>query len=410
MTANDIPQRECEAIERRALAAFERARADGLRRPARVEFGVGAMERLTRLLPAAPPAVAALLTESAPYARDLEERARALLERAGFRVARVSVAAGEPTDETVRAAVTIARAARPAIVVAAGGGSVIDTGKAVAALAVNDGDVEEYLEGHDSPRALERDPLPCAAIPTTAGTGAEMTRNAVIGLPVQGVKRSLRDDRLVPRLAIVDPSLTVALPRGPTAAGGMDALTQLIESCISTKRKPPATALALAALPGVRRALPRCCETPGDLGARAAMSFAASASGVSLANAGLAMAHGYAAALGAAAGLPHGVACAILLPHALRYNRDACPDELAAALAAFLGTEERGAAAIDRGIAEIEALNARMGIPPDLKHLRLAPDRAERIADLAAGSSMSGNPVPLNADPDARRRFLAALV
>jgi alcohol dehydrogenase class IV len=188
----------------------------------------------------------------------------------------------------------------------------------------------------------------------------------------------------------------------------MDALTQLIEACISTRRRVEVSALAHRALRYPLDALPRCVETPGDRAARAAMSMAASISGICLANTGLAMTHGIAAALGAWHGVPHGTACGIVLPHALRFLRDACTKDLAYALTAFLGESAADGDTIDRGILAIEDLGRRLGVPPDLKHLNLTGEQTDTLAKASIGNSMRGNPIPMT--PDAVLAFIRKLV
>jgi alcohol dehydrogenase class IV len=293
------------------------------------------------------------------------------------------------------------------VVAAVGGGSVMDCAKAVAAIARNEGPVENYVEGVGTGRELAADPIPMIAAPTTSGTGAEMTRNAVIADRRRSYKKSLRDPRMIPAAALIDPALTCSCPRAVTAGAGMDAVTQLIEPCISVKRRPGPTALALRALRHAGAALPRCCTDPQDLAAREAMALVGAVSGICLANAGLGLVHGIASGLGAWFPVPHGMICGVLLPHALHYNRDACPEELGAALGAFLHEDEVGSAVIDRGIAAVQALNDEIGLPPDLKHLGLTEAQVRAVAEASMGSSMSGNPIPM--DPDRVYAFLRPL-
>ncbi len=313
---------------------------------------------------------------------------------------------GEPSAESVDALATRARTKRLSLVIAVGGGSVIDTGKAVAALVTNDGSVEDYLEGPHGARSLAADPLPLIAVPTTAGTGSEMTRNAVVLSRRQGCKRSLRDDRLFPRIALIDPELCLGAPREVTVASGLDAITQLIESAITIRRKPEVTAFATDALGGLAEALQRCAEAPEDLDARALMSAAASISGACLANSGLGLAHGVAAALGAKHGVPHGLACGILLPHVLRWNLRACPTEIAGALAALFAVDPARSPDPSDLVNRLGEWVARLGIPRDLRHLRLAASDLDELSALSMGSSMSGNPVAMT--PAMVREFLAA--
>jgi alcohol dehydrogenase class IV len=322
---------------------------------------------------------------------------RAALGEAGFRVAAVVPVEGEPTVDAVDAASARVRDAAPVLLVAVGGGSAMDTAKALAALATNPGSVQDYLEGVGRGLTVDRDPLPLLAIPTTAGTGAEMTKNAVIADYRQGFKKSMRDSRLIPRAAMLDPRLTATMPRAVTAAGGMDAITQLIESCISTKRSAGSTALAHHCLRWVHDALPACCEHPDNMHARGAMLLASAMSGVCLANAGLALAHGIASGLGGLHPVPHGRICGILLPHTLRYNHEACAEEIQLALAAFLNESKPRANTIDRGIAALEELVRRTGLPLNFKELGLSDAQVHAVAEHSLGSSLSGNPIPMTA-------------
>ncbi|MEM7396645.1 MAG: iron-containing alcohol dehydrogenase, partial [Verrucomicrobiota bacterium] len=290
------------------------------------------------------------------------------------------------------------------LVIGAGGGSPIDVAKAIAALLTNRGQVEDYLEGVGQGFKVEAEPVPTIAIPTTAGTGAEVTKNSVIANHEKGYKKSMRDEKMIPNVVIVDPDLHHSVPTTVTAACGMDAVTQLIEPCISTRRTEATTALALGILPFCHEALARCCEAPDDTQARKTMARASTISGVCLANSGLALAHGIASGMGAVVDVPHGLICGILLPHTLRWNRDACEAELQAALSAFLNRDNT---TIEDGIQAIEAMNARIGVPADFKHLELPEATWRRIAEKSMGSSMSGNPAPMT--PKSTYDFLRPL-
>ena len=216
-------------------------------------------------------------------------------------------------------------------VIAVGGGSAIDLGKAVAAMAANrDGEsVCDYLEGVGRGLQIVNPPLPVIAVPTTAGTGSEATKNAVISSYDPPFKKSLRSDWMVPRIVIVDPELTLSTPRDVTAHSGMDALTQLIESFISRRAKPIPQALCRQGIELALRYLVEAVENPESRPAREAMSYAALLSGIALANSGLGMAHGVAAALGVHCRVPHGLACAVMLPTAIEINRDVRSKEIA---------------------------------------------------------------------------------
>ena len=218
-------------------------------------------------------------------------------------------------------------AAEGDFLLAIGGGAAIDLAKATAAMATNGESptVQDYLENVGRGLKIVRPPLPVLAMPSTAGTGAEATKNAVISSYDPPFKKSLRDDRLMPRIALVDPELTVTVPPQVTAASGMDAITQLIESYVSRKSQPIPRALAVHGLKLAVPAIVEAVEHGDSRPAREAMSHAALLSGMALANSGLGMAHGVAAALGTLCRVPHGAACALMLPAAIRANIEVCP-------------------------------------------------------------------------------------
>lgn len=281
------------------------------------------------------------------------------------------------------------------VVLAIGGGSAIDLAKAVAGMVTNtQGEsVRDYLENVGRGLKLTRPPLPVVALPTTAGTGAEATRNAVISNLDPPFKRSLRDDRLMPVLAIVDPELTVTQPPAVTAHSGLDAITQLIESFVSVRRKPIPQILAAEGLRLALNSLRTAYHHPEDRAAREAMAQAALLSGICLANSGLGMAHGIAAALGAVAGIPHGLACALMLPVALRVNRDVAAGALAYLARTALERDfPEDFQAVDALISEIERLLEDLNVPRALGALGVKAGDIPTIAHGAFGSSMSGNP------------------
>jgi alcohol dehydrogenase class IV len=308
---------------------------------------------------------------------------------------------GEPTIEIVSNAVRAARESGCDFVIGFGGGSAIDTAKAVAALLTNSGDIFEYLEviGHSSP--LKNPPLPFVAIPTTAGAGAEVTRNAVIASPQHRVKASLRSPLLLPRLAIVDPELTLNLPRPLTASTGMDALTQLIEPYVSIRANPMADSLCQEGIPRAARFLKRACEQPEDLQARTAMSLASLFGGMALGNAGLGAVHGFAAPIGGMFSAPHGAICATLLPHVMEMNLRALEErrpesparprykEIARWLTGRDEVEARD------GVEWVRQLCADLDIRPLRSYGLTAKDVSAVCEKAAAASSMKANPLPL---------------
>lgn len=358
------------------------------------------------------------------------ERIEASLSAAGMRHRLVATTAGEPTvDQVTEALAGLPRGPRDGVViVAAGGGSTIDLAKAVAALAPivppgsDDRDridalVVDHLEGVGRGLAIRHWPLPLVAMPTTAGTGAEATRNAVISCPRRGFKKSMRSPLMVPRAAIIDPELTASCSRETVIASGLDCITQLIESFVCRFSRPLPRALVLDALPRAIEAFPRLVETPPSSSLapgtderaadRAAMSHAAFVSGVALANSGLGLAHGVAAALGVACGTPHGIACATMLPAAMRVNRVAAGRDFAIlerAVDPAATTSDDDAA--DAFVARIERLC--MAAPQRLSEIGVLADQLDWLAENSGGNSMRGNPVQLDKEP--LRRLLATLL
>lgn len=290
---------------------------------------------------------------------------------------------------------------------AVGGGSAIDLAKGVAARLAHPeaGDIVEFLEGVGTGRRLTRETLPLVAVPTTAGTGAEATRNAVLSSLSPPFKKSLRSEKLLPRLVVVDPELTLWLPATVTATTGLDAITQLVESYVSCRATPITRSLVATGLPGAVPALSRAYREPGHLPSRETLARAALLSGMALANSGLGLAHGVAAALGIEAGVPHGLACAVLLPVAMRFNRPHRPEDFAQ-LGEWLSGRghESPSAAAEAGVQAVESLLSELGIPRRLRELGVARERLPELARQSRGNSLSGNPVPV--EPDVLLRVL----
>ncbi len=335
---------------------------------------------------------------------------RDLLDTAG--VARVDVAVtGEPTLDLVEGAIRRARAEGCDVVVGFGGGSALDTAKAVAAMLGDGGTLLEHLEVIGEGRPLRGSAVPCVAIPTTAGTGSEVTRNAVLTATGERVKVSLRGPQLLPRLALVDPELTYRLPAAQTASSGLDALTQLIEPYTSSRANPLADALCREGIARAARALPLAHEAArSDIlsdehrVARDEMALAALLGGLALANAGLGAVHGFAAAIGGAFAAPHGAVCGALLPVVVEANVRALHEREpgAAALARYdevarLLTGRQGATAPD-GVAWLHELVASLEVPPLARYGITREDVPSLVAAASRASSMRANPVALTLD------------
>lgn len=325
----------------------------------------------------------------------------ASIEASGLAVLRWTVD-GEPTVDAARAAVGAARAHQADVVIGCGGGSAIDLGKAIAALLVNPGDPLDYLEVVGRGRPLTARSLPFIAVPTTAGTGAEVTRNAVLGVPEARQKVSLRSPLMLPALAIVDPELTLRLPPSLTASTGMDALTQLIEPFVSVKANPLTDAICLEGLPRVARALPRAFTNGDDIAARTEMALGSLFGGLALANAALGAVHGFAAPIGGAFPAPHGAVCAALLPHVMRANVSALRArslesgrlERFTRVAQMLTDNPQATA--DDGVAWVERLRDALKVPP-LSAYGIGREHVDGLVSAASGaSSMKGNPIVLD--------------
>jgi alcohol dehydrogenase class IV len=278
---------------------------------------------------------------------------------------------------------------------AIGGGSALDLAKAVAAMLTNahGASVAEFLEGIGTGRTIDVAPLQVAAMPTTAGTGSEATKNAVISSPASLAKKSLRSPLMIPPLVLVDPELTGTLSAKITAWTGMDALTQLIESYLTRKAQPTTRALALGALDGFVPAL-RAAVQPGEQrAAREHLAHAALTSGICLANSGLGMAHGVAAALGALCNVPHGLACAVMLTPTLRANAEGREDDYVNLARALTGrTDLKPKQAVKLVIDTVQELADEIGIPRKLRDIGVEPAQIPELVRGSAGNSMNGNP------------------
>ncbi len=326
-----------------------------------------------------------------------------LLSAAGVEAVVVQVA-GEPTTDLAREGARRAIDAGCELVIGYGGGSAMDAAKAIAALAANGGDPLDYLEVVGRGIGLSKPALPTITIPTTAGTGAEVTRNAVLLSPEHKIKASLRSPTMLPKLALVDPETTFSLPPEVTATTGLDALTQLIEPFTSARANPMTDAFCREGITRAARSLLRAYQHGDDAAAREDMSLASLLGGLSLANAGLGAAHGFAGVIGGAFDAPHGAICAALLPHVMQANYRALSERQpgSAALARYdevarIVTGSASARAAD-GAAWVRDLAAALGIPPLAQYGVRPEDVADIVAKTAVASSTKANPVALTSD------------
>ena len=283
--------------------------------PVRILFGSGQFERLGELSTKLGKRALIVFNGSEALANTVKDQ----LTAAGLN-AHLFRQRGEPTVSDVDSATELARKEQVDLIIGLGGGSAIDAAKATAALVGNGGSALDYMEVVGHGQKLTRPSVPWIAIPTTFGTGAEATKNAVIGAPDKGFKASIRGEQMVAKIVLVDPVLGQGVPANVIAQSGMDALCQLIESYTSNGAGPMTDGLAMTGLKRAPSALNRAYHNSQDIDALSDMALAALLSGICLANAGLGAVHGFAAPLGANFPIPHGAVCGALLPYVVRAN------------------------------------------------------------------------------------------
>jgi alcohol dehydrogenase class IV len=365
----------------------------------RIIFGTGALHE-------AGPAAKAMGRQALVVTGRTTSRAEPLLELlAAQEIGTVTfTVAGEPTTEVARRGTECARESGCDLVVGFGGGSILDTGKAVAALMTNGGDPLDYLEVIGRGQPLRKPPLPYIAIPTTAGTGAEVTRNAVLGSPEHNLKVSLRSPLMLPRLALVDPELTYSLPPEVTASTGLDALTQVMEPYVSKRASPMTDALCREGMRRGARSLRLAYGHGDDPAAREDMALTSLFGGLALANAQLGAVHGFAGPIGGMSHGAHGAICARLLPQVMTVNVRALQQRLAESSALRRYDEiariltGNDSAAADDGVAWVQDLCQALQVPPLASYGMTQEDLTSVVEKSSAASSMRGNPVELTSD------------
>ena len=360
---------------------------------------------------------AGLLREAGPLARAYGTRALVVTGRSArhadalLRILRdqdvtgiVFAVDGEPELDTIDRGAALARAEGCQMTIGIGGGSVLDAAKAIAAMLTNTGELLDYVEIIGRGRVLTQQPAPFIAIPTTAGTGSEVTRNAVLGSPHHQLQVSLRSPLMLARAALIDPQLTHDLPPALTASTGLDALTQLIEPYVCLRANPLIDGVCVEGIRRAARSLRVVVSDGHNPAAREDMAVASLHGGLALANAGLGAVHGFAGPVGGGFRAPHGAVCAALLPHVMAANirglRERQPHSQALARyddVARLLTGNPDAPA-DMGVEWVRELVADLQIPP-LRSYGIGPQHiADLVAKASTTSSMKANPVELTAD------------
>lgn len=308
---------------------------------------------------------------------------------------------GEPTIEDARRGVEIARNAHCDMVIAFGGGSALDTGKAIAALMTNPGDPLDYLEVIGRGKPITQVSAPLITIPTTSGTGSEVTSNAVLASPEHQVKVSLRSPLMLARLAVIDPELTYTSPADVTAASGLDALTQVLEPYVSNKANPFTDSICREGMLRAARSLKKAYDEPANATAREDMALVSLFGGIALSNAKLGAVHGFAGPFGGMFDAPHGAICAWLLPYVMEANiralRERAPESLSLQrydeIARIL-TGNSTAVAVD-GVRWVHDLCQAMQVPALSQYGYTAQDADSLCEKAAVASSMQGNPIKL---------------
>jgi alcohol dehydrogenase class IV len=385
-----------------------------LQMPRAIHFGPGQRNNLPKLI--RPPGARVLLFSGQQWFAKSGWRDRFLELLEPFQLLCLQCPGGEPEVEALNLLLDQARAFEPDAIVAVGGGSVLDTAKAVSGLLPVTEKVEDYLEGIGKGLTLEHPGVPWFALPTTSGTGAEVTKNAVLKSKALGAKKSLRSPFLLATCALVDPELTVGAPLSLSGIAGMDALVQLVEAFVSRKAAPIPRALVRRAFPSMLEALKGIPGDPDDLAPRTAAAYGAMVSGVALANSGLGAAHGFASGLGGLFDIPHGLICALFIRPVLKANADLIRDDCAALLQSAMDQGAGGEHAAAAGakdpvqwlIGEFDSLFALYDLPENLEGFAVDSSLVPEIARRSSGSSMSGNPRDLSQEE--RETMIAELL
>jgi alcohol dehydrogenase class IV len=375
--------------------------------PTEIITGVGCFAELGRVAERYGQRTLLVCGRTAMRKSGILDRAVTYLRQAGLEVQVYDAVAGEPTLDVVEGGVELARKEKIQVIIGLGGGSAVDAAKAIAGLVNQAGTVQEYHKG----RAPEDPGLPWIAVPTTAGTGAEVTKNAVLTDPERRVKASIRSDDWFARLALLDPELTIPMPPAVTASTGSDALCQAIESYVSIGAGPVTDALASEATARIGRSLARAYEDGEDVEARADMLYGSLLAGLALTNARLGGVHGMAHPLGLRYHIPHGTVCGLLLPYVMEYNLEYATAKYAT-VARLLGVDTSDMDEQESAATSVEVVWDILGVIDIPAHLAQFGVRQEDFPTIIAESLPSGslkhNPRPLG-EEDVRYILTQAL-
>jgi alcohol dehydrogenase class IV len=358
--------------------------------PRRISFGLGILAKLPSIAKALGRRILIVAGSRWFAGSGWKRRVEEML--GGLVFEHLTCGTGEPTTDSLAEARGRARAFGPDGILAIGGGSILDTAKALSALLALPARVEEYLEGVEGAREIPGPGVPWIAIPSTAGTGAEVTKNAVIKHTTLNVKRSMRSLHLLAREVLVDPELTMGLPLSVTGISGLDALTQLVEAYVSRGSTPLISGMVRNAFPLMLDALRGLPANPSSPELRSDASYGALVSGIALANAGLGAAHGFAAAIGGAYEIQHGLLCAVMLPHVLEANAPVITERIAE----LASGEADGRDPVEWLAETVRELLRAYGLPLDLKSFGIPRSMLSELAENSSGSSMRGNPRELS--------------
>jgi alcohol dehydrogenase class IV len=369
-----------------------------LRFPTKIIFGNGSADQVGDEARLYGDRALLVTGRSAMRKSGITDKVTELLRASGFEEVHVyDQVEHDPSTETVDRGTEMAREARDDVVIGIGGGSALDAAKAIACMVKNEGSVEEYQAG----RKIENPGIPFIAVPTTAGTGAEITKNAVLTNRAKKLKQSVRSPLMIAKVAIVDPLLTVTMPPDVTAATGMDALTQAIEAYVTRASTPLTDTLALRSISLISHNLVRAFEDGSDLEARESVALGSLMGGMAFANSSLGAVHGLAHPAGAFFNVPHGVICALLLPHVMEYNLP-----VRAAKYAQIAQAMGQAAAERMAVDAVKSLITRLQLPQRLRDIGINQTHLGKIARAASGSSLNNN--PRSTTPESLEKLLSA--